>query len=490
MDSAMNDDNEKNTSAKQNFDREAKTGHPSDDHPIIGGGPPDTHYWTSDNGARSSNKQDELTLRSATKAGLARGVPEPHNNGQFLGEGTTLADLRSHLKQLQAEIRDRNKRSADEEKNNAREVESANVDTASLTVSNDEMRDIVRKVSSQLKESKVKLGEPEHQYSKDIELLMRAFAQAEGDFQQRCRSVLSKYAEKSNSFFKYRAAWVWGWRRRLLQLVEEHVGASKSAGINRSISEIRLEIKQTLTELEWIQGIQRQDLLKAAGKKSRKVQSKRSELKSLPEDWKEQVIQAALRSPTYRLVVYVLATIGCRPVELRHGVEISLNEGHAEILVRKGAKVSEVSGQPWRMFKVPVASLPDDIREYLQDGGERVVLSVFSTDALRAFLREVSTKLGFKKVVTPYSFRHAVAEDLRREGVEAHEIAAALGQVAAQTSSMYGRRVRHHGGGRRPKKLAWNAADVVTPIPVKPLAQFDPKKMHAKGTGKKPGKNA
>lgn len=205
------------------------------------------------------------------------------------------------------------------------------------------------------------------------------------------------------------------------------------------------------------------------GKRSRKVKSKRGELKSLPENWKEQVIQAALKSPTYRLVVYVLATIGCRPVELRHGVEISLGAAHAEILVRKGAKVSEISGQPWRMFKVPVASLPDDVREYLQDGGERVVLSVFSTDALRAFLRELSARLGFRKVVTPYSFRHAVAEDLRSQGVAAHEIAAALGQVAAQTSSMYGRKVRHHGGGRRPRKLAWTAADVVTPRPVKPL---------------------
>ena len=167
-------------------------------------------------------------------------------------------------------------------------------------------------------------------------------------------------------------------------------------------------------------------------------ETKRVDLWKLPVDWRETMIS---RLPTYREAAAVAAISGCRPSELAHGVQVSVADGVLKILI-SGAKISEISGQEWRelCFKLPSTNPLAMIlgRIALQKQGE-IVVKIDSAKAFSGAVREAGKRAfpQFSHTITPYSFRHQVASDLKAADL-GDQISQALGHSAEKTRGSYG----------------------------------------------------
>ena len=304
-------------------------------------------------------------------------------------------------------------------------------------------------------------------------ILVAEMTKLKGNAQRRLTEVLRRYAPVANSFFAMRAAAAWRFReeirgllreREMLQLLEQ--AEARDGVLDRIVT--------ALSKLSMVQNMERKELLESGGGKSKRAQSKRLDLHRLPKSWREQIIGCS-NGMAYEEIFWVLAATGCRPEELLNGVTLNLGHDHVHVRIA-GAKVSDLSGQIWRKFKVSLDWLPDAMYERLE-GQIDYVVRIASTGALRSALARAARRVSLPRLC-PYHFRHAAAEDMRESGWTADEIGGALGHCVGETSSYYGRRRR-----RGKAKSQITKGSVVTAIPVRPLPAFDPAKIPKKRPG-------
>lgn len=186
--------------------------------------------------------------------------------------------------------------------------------------------------------------------------------------------------------------------------------------------------------------------------------SKRSDLKYLPGNWRDQ-LHKQLKGSKYELAYLVEAVSGCRPGELEKGVKVicSKESGLLTVRVDNGVKVAEQKGQPWReiTYRVDQNSLVRALFEActkVVPGAERIETTVLGIEkatnwraALSATGQELWPTLKFR--VCPYHLRNAAASDWKRAGLSAEEISAALGHCVNKTSSNYGQFQMGRGSG-------------------------------------------
>lgn len=208
--------------------------------------------------------------------------------------------------------------------------------------------------------------------------------------------------------------------------------------------------------------------------------SKRSDLRKLPNDWREQLYKRFEHSK-YKLPYLVEAVSGCRPGELEKGVKVICSEAMLTIRIDNGVKVTEEKGQPWREISylidqdshLLVKALYDSCRELGNDTCAVVGIDK-STNwraALSATGQNLWPRLHFR--ICPYHLRNAAASDFKRSEVSNEEVSAALGHCVDKTGSLYGQHQVGRGGlGLRPEVIS--AARPVlrtrSPVPVKPGA--------------------
>lgn len=176
--------------------------------------------------------------------------------------------------------------------------------------------------------------------------------------------------------------------------------------------------------------------------------SKRSDLKHLPANWRDQ-LHKQLEGSKYELAYLVEAVSGCRPGELEKGVKVICSEESGLLTVRidNGVKVTEQKGQPWReiTYRVDqnplVGALYEVCRKAAQDTEKiEMVVDIEKTTNWRAALSLAGQKqwprLKFR--ICPYLLRNAATSDWKRAGLSEEEISAALGHCVNKTSSNYG----------------------------------------------------
>jgi hypothetical protein len=157
---------------------------------------------------------------------------------------------------------------------------------------------------------------------------------------------------------------------------------------------------------------------------------------------------------------------GPYPEERRKGVVIERDGPDTFAIVVGGAKVRDVSGQPWRRLVLPRTVLPAAWQVRLE-ADEFFIISVLTTEAYSAAMSRVSRRvLSGLPVVTPNLFRHAFSDRLRDHGRSAEEIAAAMGHSVAQTQALYGGRA---GGGKRRTPDGKAPVSIQAARPVRPL---------------------
>lgn len=356
-------------------------------------------------------------------------------------------------------------------------------DVAALPISSVETEDdlartqrIFKSVKDAIQGVRISLNSDQHQYADMANRIQQKFTQRSGDVLQRWKKVLIFYAANKNSYSYACAAIRW-------QLKTELVNAMVVLpdGLDRlptqSMDERWLtEMERRIESLNALSSIKRSALVSEYGIGTRKKQSQRDDLKSLPEKWQDKIVAAAA-GKKYQDAIALLALTGCRPQELVNKIEIDMSVNPCEIKIH-GAKVVEGrSGQAWRILKFSWDALPAHFVESACDGHQSHIVDIQSTDALRQALYAISDELwpgGIR--VSPYHFRHAFAENLRENGWPAHEMAEAMGELSAETVSHYGRRIRPKRGRKAPATFL-ERGNVLVPNPVKHLTIFGSKKM-------------
>ncbi|MDU9390979.1 hypothetical protein [Pseudomonas sp. zfem002] len=192
--------------------------------------------------------------------------------------------------------------------------------------------------------------------------------------------------------------------------------------------------------------------------------SKRSDLKYLPSNWRDQ-LHKQLEGSKYELAYLVEAVSGCRPGELERGVKVifSKESGLLTIRVDNGVKVTNQKGQPWREITYRVDQSPSPLVRALYEVCRKVapaaietVVEIEKTTNWRAALSSAGQKLwprlNFR--VCPYHLRNAAASDWKRAEMSEEEISAALGHCVNKTSSNYGQfQIGQGGGGLSPVEV-------------------------------------
>jgi integrase len=200
------------------------------------------------------------------------------------------------------------------------------------------------------------------------------------------------------------------------------------------------------------------------GRKNR--HSKRQDMKGLPGDWRERIVE---RMPNYAPAVLVAAVAGCRPDELVTGVRMSI-EGGKLVAFIQGSKSGEKSGQPWRRLywsldskSALVQALVATINQ--EQVNEGMMVQIKNAKAFSGAMRSAGKRAWPTRSasLTPYCFRHQAAADMKASGgLSSGDISAALGHLSDVTKSTYGHYSTGHAGGVAPIRV-----DAARPVKIR-----------------------
>lgn len=206
----------------------------------------------------------------------------------------------------------------------------------------------------------------------------------------------------------------------------------------------------------------------------KKRATKRTSLKGLPDNWRENIANRMIK---YKAPFLVAALTGCRPQELVHGVKLEIVDGLIKATI-KGAKVTENAGQKQRVISLKIdGKLANDLAELVRDGKNVVTLgsaSNFTTAIRDAGRREYKNN---NVDLSAYSLRHQFASDMKAAGFPAEDIAKAMGHISDKTASYYGSRQQNRGGGpkvesvtasKKVKQKARPFSGITTKLKIKP----------------------
>jgi hypothetical protein len=228
-------------------------------------------------------------------------------------------------------------------------------------------------------------------------------------------------------------------------------------------------LRWTLSDLQVIDDLKRDECLRASKMASRPSKSKRKLVPLFDAGWRERFLQLNDRSTTYKEAGVILRFAGVRPEELERGVRVWWSPKGIRVLVA-GAKVRDTAGQPWRCFLLDPSALPKWFVERVQKGHKLEIRA--KADAMRTHLGRQSQpvlnptdkKRGQGWRLSAYVFRHALVSDMRASGWTPEDIAPVIGEGSAATANMYGS--AHTAGTVSPAVIA---GSIRVPRAVKPL---------------------
>jgi integrase len=265
------------------------------------------------------------------------------------------------------------------------------------------------------------------------------------------------YCEVKRTFYFYRAAWIYGVAQELAQSIEEFAHAHDAVdgeAVKEMTDRLLALSVDMMRHAPGVAGGQGRPGDEAqsegdfarlrGGKRAVPAKSKRSGLGKLPDDWREQVIDASKSaSCTFWPAIAVLAATGCRSAEIGLGVRVFVQDEHGLRILIPGAKVrAGIAGQPLRELLFPNAGeVPggSELQSLARAHGGRVDIRTPSVQALRNAVRTFGAPVGADHdyKISTMSFRHAFASDAKCSG-EREGLPAAMGQRSDRTMRTYG----------------------------------------------------
>lgn len=138
----------------------------------------------------------------------------------------------------------------------------------------------------------------------------------------------------------------------------------------------------------------------------------------------------------------VLALTGCRPSELKKGVEVAISDGGKIAFKVIGAKCDKSRGQEQRFIGLsPDCPLSQGLVQACKEAGGRKVITM--TDADQRSLNRALKVHG----LSCYSFRHAFGTQMKNSiasgQIKPEKAAQAMGHASTTSVTYYGRTTRH-----------------------------------------------
>jgi hypothetical protein len=192
-----------------------------------------------------------------------------------------------------------------------------------------------------------------------------------------------------------------------------------------------------------------------AGDLSARV-SRMNKLKNLPADWSEQMIEAAkCESSAEQAAVVAMAMVGPRPGEIADIGLLIMENGDLAMRLN-GNKLSEVSGQCWRVFMLEPEGWAKRLLPLATRGKISYPFKKINSKRIQRVVAKASAKaFGCATKVNCSTFRNHVSSELKALDWSEDDIAKAMGHQSQKTQRFYGRRrfARKPGGWVPPKTV-------------------------------------
>lgn len=303
-----------------------------------------------------------------------------------------------------------------------------------------------------------------------------AMEEFDGGWAEKVTMAVGRLGGALQSFTAYRSAL----KHFAVEDIKTSVGAIQAISRDHFglLPEMITRLQGEMRRFAHLANLNRDFCLEMAGETKRLPQPKSRMLKHLRDGWREQFLEAVQFSD-HAMPCALMNACGVRPVELQSGVQLAMAQDN--VLVRiNGGKVREHTGQPWREFQLARGAIPVWAYEQVRAAGGMTVHA--EPEGLRKYIARVSEKLFPRHkppkpndvLLSPYVFRHAVVSDMRAEGWDDEDIAAAIGESSAATVAWYG--LNWNAGGRRSHKaraVAIVRDSVQTARPVRPASSMD-----------------
>lgn len=261
------------------------------------------------------------------------------------------------------------------------------------------------------------------------------------------------------TYYRRRAALTWGAQQALEQMLREQDRAQKAGDWNQvrrvvgMIAGILNLLERYPPQREAGQGLREGAVCPIEDPQPR--QSKRRGLAKLPSNWREQMWLILPKASKYRAAIAVLELAGARPSELVTGVDV-VSDGDGRLHITIYGSKRGVDGQHGRESRTITVAADTVQAKWLwqaaADAGGGLRVSVENPKRLADEVSRLGRRLWPRKrdTVTPYSYRHAFAADVKAQHPEDWDtIAAALGHCVAETQRHYGRAKQSRAGGGR-----------------------------------------
>lgn len=174
--------------------------------------------------------------------------------------------------------------------------------------------------------------------------------------------------------------------------------------------------------------------------------SKRQSISRMGEFWREQ-IWAECENSDYKGAVAVLDLIGARPCEIENGVLVEWEEGSSYLTFTvKGGKIDaeEKNGQKIRTIKVNLSTGCHwgSPKNYLMNQCFEYGYCKIKAHPKRLddYVRRISEKIWPRKKnqISPYSYRHQISADIKKDGVSKIMTAKTMGHRSTRSQKHYG----------------------------------------------------
>jgi integrase len=197
-----------------------------------------------------------------------------------------------------------------------------------------------------------------------------------------------------------------------------------------------------------------------------------------------RLVAAFVDDPVYADPLRVLFLAGARPCELVQGVTVQITSAQSLRFIVQGGKVTAQTGQPVRAIEV---AIDNGVAEALAKRVAAAALAVRITDAhkLSDKVRGMSMRLfpRIDYVITPYTFRHALAAREKARGRSVGSLAKVLGHVSGKSQRAYGAPQQ----GRHLHGSIW-AADAERPVRNTDLSRWSEVTAAVKKAGAAPAR--
>lgn len=189
--------------------------------------------------------------------------------------------------------------------------------------------------------------------------------------------------------------------------------------------------------------------------KAKKIHGKnfKRTIHKLDPQFREKILEEAIRQDgIFAPAIAISFATGCRPAELKNGVKVVIDPANQTFRFEiSGAKVSESRGIEKRIFVTKInLDMGPSWQKYLISmcAGNEISIKIDNAKSYGNAVTNISKKLWPRRAeqASPYSFRHALATDLKSSWLDKITIASVMGHLSTASQNAYGRK---RSGGRK-----------------------------------------